>query len=370
MAGRAAQTKPKKRVGWPTPLKKGRTCDVQPAFFGFSVQHSRWFKQLRRLQHLAHWSHSFHSAAPSVSGWLHGLSLWNSVLTATGFPCGFAAWWVGTFGWTLPLTPPSPDGAAWIYQTFLPEVRALERSLNQVRQQARAQARILNPNLIFQDVKRPFAKPVDSLLHRVAATVVSLDSTDQTVVLDSPCAFSPDQPIFVGGKTISVIHADHDTIWTDNIESFRVGDRVCQTTPLGKLDLIFDAFHTQWKQRWCRHDQVPFDRWQTLVDFSARVLPFRPHPHLELTVPLLRAEAKRKKPHSATGLDGVSRADVLTASDSVLGSLLSAYTRAETDGAWPEQMLAGKVTSLAKKPCPWYLVYSFAFGHFILASSN
>lgn len=49
MAGRGLHTSPLKRQGWATPLKKGRTVDFQPQFFGFNVQHARWMKQLRRL---------------------------------------------------------------------------------------------------------------------------------------------------------------------------------------------------------------------------------------------------------------------------------------------------------------------------------
>lgn len=47
-------------------------------------------------------------------------------------------------------------------------------------------------------------------------------------------------------------------------------------------------------------------------------------------------------------MDGVSRQDLLQVDVAVLDSLASMYRRAETDGCWPTQIVAGKVHSLAK----------------------
>jgi len=55
MAGRAAQTKPRRVTGNQAPLKQGRAGDIQPAFFGFSAVYAKQFKQLRRLQNFCRW---------------------------------------------------------------------------------------------------------------------------------------------------------------------------------------------------------------------------------------------------------------------------------------------------------------------------
>ena len=65
---------------------------------------------------------------------------------------------------------------------------------------------------------------------------------------------------------------------------------------------------------------------------------------------LLRAEIHRKKRTAATGLDGVSRADLVLADQHTLQGLVNLFTRAESDGVWPQQLVAGKVHSLAKSP--------------------
>ena len=56
-----------------------------------------------------------------------------------------------------------------------------------------------------------------------------------------------------------------------------------------------------------------------------------------------------KKPQAATGLDGVSRADLLQVDANVLQSLCNIYCRAGQDGRWPEQIVTGSVASLAKR---------------------
>ena len=78
-------------------------------------------------------------------------------------------------------------------------------------------------------------------------------------------------------------------------------------------------------------------------------MPHQPVPPLKLTPELIRAEVVSKKKHAATGLDGVSRTDLLQADETLLKSICSLYSRAEADGCWPLQITTGRVASLAKK---------------------
>ena len=354
MAGRAAQTSPKTRKGWPTPLRTSRSHEVQPSFFGFSVQHARWFRQLRRLQAFCAWRKSNQASWTSLQQSLHGVDLWNSIRNASGFQPSFECWWPGRSYHgpfdpaVLPVWPPDFEVASAIYDAMLCEVRLLEDRLNSARKAKRTHDRHLEPNLVFRDVRRAPAAPVESLLHTAQSTIAEVHPEELKLSLTSPCPLDLSKPVFAGGVRLDPIHFDTDALWVSDVHSLQPGDIVCQSTPLGRLDLIFDAFHTQWKQRWGRHDEVPFSRWDALIGFASRVLRPNPVDHLRLSAPLLRAEAKRKKPTSATGLDGVSRMDLLQVPEVFLESLLGVLDRAEKDGAWPAQILAGKVTSLAK----------------------
>lgn len=71
---------------------------------------------------------------------------------------------------------------------------------------------------------------------------------------------------------------------------------------------------------------------------------------MQITADLFKAEVGAKKPWAATGLDGISRADLMHASNQVVASLLNMFSAEEDSGAWPSQVLAGQVSSLAKTP--------------------
>ena len=357
MQGRGQHTKPLKRKGWATPLKKGRSVDFQPSFFGFNVQHARWMKQLRRLHNYRLWAAANFSQCP-LQSWTHGLYLWRSILQASGFGRSFQQWWLSraVAGFhdvgSVPDFPPSADVACVLCDSFEGEVRCLERRLRLAQRAAKTCAHDRNPNLIFRDTRKSFPEPVTSLLQRKTAQVVSVDFEDVAVEIHPPVTFDESRPVCLGEKLVGVIHATDTKVYLEDVTHATLEGPISQTHPVGHLDHIFEAFHEQWKTRWCRHDEVPHSRWQQLVDFAQAHLPSQPAPALVITPPLLRAEVGRKKAHAATGLDGVSRADLLQVSPQVLQSLCSMYSRAEDDGMWPQQVTAGRVSSLAKVANP------------------
>ena len=59
------------------PARKARQGDVEPTFFGCSVQHGHWFRQLRRIQALAQ---SLKSGRVTPSGLDHRDGLWRAIL--------------------------------------------------------------------------------------------------------------------------------------------------------------------------------------------------------------------------------------------------------------------------------------------------
>ena len=354
MSGRASQRKPLRRRGWPSPLKKGRAHDIQPVFDGVSVQHARWFKQLRRLQSYHRWATSskVDMSGPSE----HGAALWKSILNASGFCPSFAVWWTsrsyqcpGDVG-CIPEFPPLPVVALQIYHSLLAEVRTLEQRLQQARRTHANHRRATDPNIIFKDVRRPPALPVETLLDSTSTFVSQVDASESALELDPPCEFDLSQPLLVAGHAVTINHAEPDKVWVDPLPDVSSGVRVAQTRYLGSLPAIFDAFHEQWKRRWCKHDDIPNSQWQTIVDFASRSFKPQTVPSLPLDSALLQAEIHRKKKTAATGLDGASRLDFIHGGPNFLSSIVSMFNRACHDGTWPVQILAGSVASLAKTP--------------------
>ena len=353
MAGRASIRAPLYRQGWPAPLKKGRSQDIQPGFHGVSVLHSRWFKQLRRLQSYVRWASSQHTSAERG---VHGALLWTSILQASGFRPSFADWWQSRAYRSpsdvceVPAFPPSTRIAQGIFEALQAEVRVLENNLTQARRSVAQFRRTQEPQTIYQDVRRPAALPVETLLENRASVVARIDEQDQAIELDPPTTFAEGIPILASGHPITIHHAEPDKLWVEKLPPVKPGDKIVQTKLIGSLPDIFAAFHVQWKRRWCRHDAVPLSQWEDIINFARQVMPYRPPEPFVLSPDLLKAEIHRKKKTAATGLDGASRADFIGGGPLFLQSLLSLYDRACTDGCWPTQILSGSVASLAKTP--------------------
>eukprot|EP00435_Cladocopium_sp_Y103_P026527 s79_g6.t1 len=208
----------------------------------------------------------------------------------------------------------------------------------------------LDRNLVYKEVAKDPPAPVETLLHKVEAEVQCLDEPACAVELDRPVDLLAAEQVWIGGVPVQVIHAEHDKLWLEDIAGIRPQDRVIQTKPVGDLDTIFQAFHDQWRVRWCKHDAIPNSQWQDIVDFAAKTMKPRHVQPLILDEALIRAEVKRKKKTAATGLDGISKLDLQQVGPNVITSLLNMYARAHADGTWPKQVLAGKVLSLAKEP--------------------
>ena len=350
-AGRAQQSQPRKRIGWAPTVRQGRFADDQPAFYGNQVQHTRWFRQLRRLKSYCDWLRPQSSRVRSPE---HGILLWRSILSGTGFSPSFEKWWphrshccVGDVTW-VPQFPPPLHVAVSIYETFKLEVRSLEYRLNQskaLRQKAKYE---VDPNLVFRDVKRTTAQPVDSLFLDKQSKVTQVLAEECALEIHPPVDFAENEAVFAGGRQLRPIHFTEDKLWVENPEDFVVGQTVVQQKPLGSLEVIFKAFHEQWRARWCRHDHVEFSHWNELVAFAKHVCSYHDLPKLCIDRPLFRAEVARKRKHTSTGLDGVSRQDLIQADDATVDSYLNMFLRAELEGRWPKVVTSGKVVSLAK----------------------
>ena len=72
------------------PRRKARVGEVAPTFLGVSLQHARYFKQLRRLQAL---SQQLRSGLGTLNSQLNREATWRAIRFAAGFPGGFGIWW-------------------------------------------------------------------------------------------------------------------------------------------------------------------------------------------------------------------------------------------------------------------------------------
>ena len=130
------------------------------------------------------------------------------------------------------------------------------------------------------------------------------------------------------------------------------GTRVVQTTPIGSEADLFKVFMDAWKEKWNRHSQVPPERWQTIISFAKQHLPKIQIAHNPMTPEQLQNAICLKKKTTSHGLDGVTLRDLQALPLAALHNFCDMFCEAETSGMWPKQVIAGRVTSLAKNDSP------------------
>lgn len=352
--GRGQRTRPGFTTFQVTPLRVGRAGDVRPSFLGFSHVHRLWFRQLRRLESFCrlvrHGVHCWNALE-------HRAFLWTSILNANGFRDGFLAWWVaqghaGAFGFFIPEFPPLYPVAQRVFDAFQKIVGDFESHLkNQQRYKAKL-TKTKSIGVLYKEVRRDPPEPVSVLVSSTMAKVVSVDEDTQALEFESSVAWREDVPIRHQGRDLHPIVVSEDKVWCDTVAGVVAGDTVVQTSGVGRLRDVFEAFHDQWKVRWLKHQSVEASQWSQILAFADASLGPVVSQAPQLSVASLRSLIKLKPRRSASGLDGVSVLDLKAMDDGQLQSVLSLFARAEFDGIWPKQCMAGSVQSLAKIPDP------------------
>ncbi len=337
-----------------SPVRQGRASDIQPLFAGNTLQHAHWFRQLRRLQSYVRFR-KVHSN-DTLTG--HGVTLWSSILRAKGFEGSFVHWWKKSsskvFGAPecIPLIPPLWEQASRIYESFLISVRSLEQSLKSKQCKFARDKRKELAHMIFRDIRRTAPDRVDVLLQATKAEITEIDPASNTIKVNPDCCISCDHPIFVDGVEFNPVHVQGNKIWITDISGLCQGQVVRQTTYTGCASDLSHAFGEEWSKRWDRHKDVPISQWDQICSFGRQYFQHQPFELPAWTPNMLSQEIARKKPRSATGLDGVSLSDLKAMPFEVIEAHCQIFHTAETHGVWPKQALVGKVASLAKSEAP------------------
>jgi len=283
----------------------------------------------------------------------HKTDLWNSILKASGFRPSFSVWWTSTPAVrgvvaVLPGTSPDFALASLVFDGFVAQFKLLETHLRSHQSYAKKVHQGHAVNALFKAVRRDPPAPVELLTRTVQGTIASLDLDDIAVEFPDECQWTDGVPFVHAGRSFKPLVVTPDKLYLDSLEGFSPGDVVVQTQQTGHLSDLFKAFHDQWAVRWQKHDKIPASQWANIMDFARATLRPVQVDAPRLTVSVLREMIRAKSPKTASGLDGVSKWDLMALSDVQLGSLLSMYQRAETDGVWPQACMAGSVRSLAK----------------------
>lgn len=331
-------------------LKPSRQGEPAPAITDWSFCYRRWFTQLRRFVSL---QNATRYETPNPKQMQYQLTVWAAIKRATGFPPNFVQWWnqqaSGEHWPHLSQVLPSHQIVKQVVQAFQKQVSELEVVLKQQHALKSKLARKTNPNLVFQDVRRPRPIPVQTVVAKVNVTVEEVVD-EGSIIVHAEAPLHPNRPFETRSGQLPVVHVEDDQVWFGIPHQLVSGDVIAQVDPKGSLDEVHEAFLVEWMRRWDRHRDMPTDRWHELCELAMQSFHPRRMPMEPITLTRWKQAIRSKKHTAATGMDAISRAELLSMNDTCHQVILHILEQAEHRGIWPSQLLQGAVNSLEKIP--------------------
>ena len=333
------------------PPKRSRPGDFVATFVGDNITHAYWIRQLRRIHSLARMTQS---DSFTESNRPHAAALWRSIVSAKGFAGGFKKYWVNR-GIHHPDTPnhipsdlPTPEDIIKIKNNFQAEFALLEKTLNAERLQKAKWERSKDPNKIYQDVTRPQALPVQTLVDTNHATVMGVSENGKEIQYE-PKIFDTDQP--VQGPEGYLICTNHQqgSFQVPDDANIQIGDQLTQRIIVGDMMEVFHRFKQLWEKRWDRHRHTEPERWQPFLDFLQQV----PQPTHEMPLPPITvsdwyAAVRTKKNRTASGPDGFNKQDLVNMPPTLVQDLIDLIRQIEEGQKWPIAMTTGLISAIEK----------------------
>lgn len=349
--GRATAMEVEWKIAHQAPVEPNRKGDIQSQLDTTNLKHSRWTKQIRRLEHFARCPAEVGNRPNLVE---HKASLWHKILAATGFTGGFLHWWINlpkrfeSSPAFLPTRPPTQDDANAIFLEFSHHYRTLETSLMQTRKNMAIQRRADDPYIIYQDLRKEPAEPVQTIVqqHHMSLQTIEISDTIAKITLDAPLPAAT-QAIMSNGIPIAASIHDSCTLSVDAEIAQAEPTFTCQHVEADVLQIL-DAFQKEWIPRWTKQSPDQTERWQVITDFAKHAIPKRETTFPTITLETWKREVERKKRKAAVGPDGISREDLLHLPDSLVQEILLMFAAIESGAPWPVQAVTGIVTLLAK----------------------
>ena len=338
------------------PLKPNRKGDVQHVVGNSTIMHSRWIRQLRRLQH---YHRCAQSSEPTASNLSHRTLLWTKIKRASGFSShkGFKLWWAvhprrlqGSPD-DIPETPPTGDTAFAIFAEFQHVCEQMEISIKQERLTKAIEKRASDPLRIYQDLRPENSEPVNSLVIKRTHTLGEATQKNEntwTLSIDHPDRLNSTTTFAVQEESLEVRSLQQGVLEVQTARTFNEGQSITSSTLVGDLTEMFEAFNQEWSKRWQRHEDVNEERWKTIIDFAKMSLPSKTMKLEPITISQWKKALQSKKRKTASGADGVTRSDLLAMPDSLTRLLLQILHDVEQGQPWPSQTMVGIVAAIAK----------------------
>ena len=319
---------------------------------GVSLQHARFFRQLRRLQSLCR------LLKKGITTWNSQVTrdeTWRAVRTASGFPGGFGSWWQSqglrpSLAGPLPMLCPNLDFAQGLFEGFQQFVTRYEADLIKHRYQASKQRRASSLAYVFQDCKDDPLPQADTLIDRVEVGIEEVREEDSSLVLVHPVQLLDALPVVVNGQVVEVVAHSEDQVWVGSVQGLTPGLLLTQERAVTSDSAILERFAAVWSRRWLKHSHVLPGQWDQICDFldkTAKPIQWTCAPW---TAARFQQAVRQKKPKAAKGPDGVSQPDLASLPLSACQVFADIFAAVEQGKRWPIQLASGFVSSLAKTP--------------------
>ena len=336
-----------------TPNKPSRKSEVQITYMGEQFTHTKWCRQLRRLQSLAALMQT-PSTHPGLS--CEREKLWQAIKSAPGFPSGFAHMWKHRANVTadaplhLPKKLPDPSTVKAIFHDFRLEFIQLEKALISARCKQAKQTRERDHNAIYRDVAKPRALPVSTVVVNQNAIVQEI-SVDGLTIQYKPGTLDTMEPVSSQNGPLVIQHHEPGQITLAAAQQLEPGDHLHQPKMLGDLPDIFKAFQELWEPKLDCHSNTPAAAWtpvlqqiQDLVPQPAQALELQP-----ITVEQWIHAVRSKPDKSAVGPDGVHKQDLLYMPKPLVQRLVDCINHHErTSTPWPVANMTGLIAAIEK----------------------
>eukprot|EP00435_Cladocopium_sp_Y103_P036870 s2188_g9.t1 len=351
--GRCQTTKPTRARHGIAPNKPSRKHEVQLLYLGEQFVHTKWCRQLRRLQSM---SHLMHSETTGIAITTHKAQLWEAIKSAPGFPGGFAHTWKHRSNMTpgaplsLPRKLPSCETVDAIFHDFTLEFHQLEKALIRARCAKARETRTSNVNAIFRDVAKPRSLPVSTVVTRNNAEVTDV-SVDGRTLTYSPPEFDLTEP--VNAERGPLVIADHQPgkITLETPQDIEPGETIHQPRLLGDLEDVFQAFIALWEPMWNRHKDADIEQWFPIMEQIRQHVPIPDKPMCiePITCQQWTKAVQAKKSTSAIGPDGISKNDLLYMPKELTERLVATLNQLERGGGtWPKATMIGLIAAIEK----------------------
>lgn len=338
------------------PIRPNRRGDIQTDVVNSSLTFTRWTRQIRRLQHF---TRCVLQESSSNNVLEHRINLWKKIRQASGFSPDFPRWWTSRTSVNvdapneLPIEPPTPFQASAIFHEFHAEYNKFEKTLKEARHMKAKSVRERDHLVIFKDLQKDQSEPVQTLVAEEWIPIVEGGDTREGIWFRLPkeIALSDNQSYKIDEIHVDLCQLEKCVFTSSTFSDFNqiCDKRVLVSRLVGDLGEMFDAFNREWSTKWQREHPEP-EAWRTIVDFAKCSLPTIDCDFPPISLHQWKTAVKRKKISSATGPDGVSRADLLSMPDFLTNRLLDIIRKVEEGASWPTQALVGIVAALAKTP--------------------